>query len=155
MSPAELAMLRVPLSSLPGFDPVGLVLHHHSGWSGFAIGRSPRGSLVCYSSGVSQLEPAAAEIDLADSATADRVARWAAAQVELATDCTAPGWRYLPDSVGWWLAAPDGAGWFFPVSSLPLVKVFWADDDRLLPDGSRYVDRLALALVAVYLGSQP
>lgn len=168
----EMGRLRVPLASLAGFDPVGLVVdgavivsraeeqdNDEAGWAAeFATLPPPSLLAIATVEGVRFRVAAEVSVTLADASTADRVARWVAGRVGLEVGCTAPGWREgrqgglgLP---GWLLDTGDGSK-FFTYDSLPVVRAFWMDDDRLLPDGSRYVDRLALALVAVHVGGQP
>ncbi len=130
----ELALLRVPLSALPGLDPVGLWVHHcgvadmcaHAPLPGWV--RDP-------------------SVDLADASTADRVARWRALQCAgIRVGPTAPAWIHLGYGA-WGLAWVGGRTTFCRSCCLP--EGVDPDDSRRLPDGSRYVDRLALARVAV------
>lgn len=158
MTPTD---LRVPLAALPGIDPTWLVLHHHTGWSGVVVRRSPRGSLVCYAGGTSQLEPADALLDLADASTRDRVARWCAARAELEVGPTAPGWRGQDNPPGHpgWVLHSYGSGSFFSSwtstgAHVPTLADLAPADSSALPDGSRSVDAIALGRVAVHLGSQ-
>lgn len=55
---------------------------------------------------------------------------------------------------GWWVSSPEKGGGYGIIGLLnfdglaPLLSELDPDDPRLLPDGSRLVDALALALVA-------
>lgn len=164
----ELARLRIPLSALPGFDPVGLrawwpYLETHVLATG-PYGSSSIGLLVdtevCLRSAGRQY----LYVDLADASTADRLARWLAGRVGLEVGCTAPGWfpKLGPDR--WLLRTAHGARLF--VRAIP-DRVDGGDADHhwhsvpglpsvsfgcVLPDGSLYTDRLALALVAQHIG---
>lgn len=132
----ELAQLQVPLASLPGFDPTGLWVSH-AGVTDMCA-NAPLPDWVA--------DPT---VTLADSATADRVARWIAERTKLQTGATAPEWKYVTSSAGWWLTF-DCVGSYHPVGTSVLHSLTDSvSDDRRLPDGSRFIDRLALALVAV------
>jgi hypothetical protein len=96
------------------------------------------------------------DVDLADAATRDRVARWLAARVGLNTSGRCPWWFTLAPVAsrpGWGLAyGPHGSYETFGPgreTEVPALVGLNGADDRRLPDGSRYVDALALALVAV------
>lgn len=145
----ELARLRISLSALPGFDPIGLWLYRT-----FAAMADIR--RVC-DGHTSQGDAVSA----ADSSTADRLARWLAARVGLEVGCTAPRW-FLGE--GAWAVLTDDHGFARrwrgnDINALgglvPAMVDLSPRDPRRLPDGSRYVDRLALALVAVHVGGQP
>jgi hypothetical protein len=178
----ELARLRVPLDRLPGFDPVGLRVIGEDGLPAGLVTLST-GVHVFLADDVNEdgsnlHYPADFDANLSDSATADRVARWCAGRVGLEVGCTAPGWRSYSAR-----ADPPLAIWLFGELGLG-VRVFanqprrdppltgWAysravenvvpaladldpTDARLLPDGARWIDRLALALVATHLGGTP
>jgi len=141
--------LRIPLSALPGFDAVGLRM-----WL-----PDTRASVIC-------LEDYGDDrwtVTLADASTADRVARWVADRVGMEIGATAPSWQSPPreseDVVVWTLlgstADPHHRRFWlqgFGVARVPALAGLDYTDDRRLPDGSRYVDRLALARVAVHVG---
>lgn len=87
--------------------------------------------------------------------TADRVARWVAGRVGFEFGCTAPDWFRERDRQ--WLIGGDFDFdfTFGPAASrhlIPSLADINPTDDRRLTDGSRYTDRLALALVAQHLG---
>lgn len=139
LTAADLARLRVPLSALPGLDdrwqPV---------WPASVDGIGRHVSLV-------------------ESATADRVARWLAARVGLEVGCTAPEWRWRAGVRAWGLIAAFSGRYFVETRRqvwgrddvvVPTLDVADLDpaDTRKLSDGSRFVDRLALAIVAVHVG---
>lgn len=145
MIPAfDTSRLRVPLSELPGIAPEG------------------ESCLLATSQGVIRctLDQAPVSIDFAEPATRDRAARWLLATVGGRPQCTAPPWTWS-DGGTWRLhggamfwprpprgPAPIGDTWI-TVSELQQLDV---RDGRVLPDGSRYVEALALALVCAYVG---
>lgn len=140
LTPDDLARLRVPLSALPGLDPVGLRVY----WSSFSsviVGPQDHDGLypVHHEHGVGCLSEGF--LHLSDAATRDRCARYLAQRVEVDVGSTAPNWG--PDAFHrglWWLVGPDD-GWHREVADLE------AYDDRRLPDGSWWVDAAALAAV--------
>lgn len=168
----ELARLRVPLASLRDFDPTGLDLQA-DGWTYPPhVLENGGDDLLVYDGKWRTSEPwwlrregpdgVAWAIDLADASTADRVARWVAGRT--GADSTS-GLTWSFDYPGWSLrgARPMGPyAYFAPsvdglmgaiaVPALANLDGFRSADDRRLPDGSRFVDRLALALVAVHIG---
>lgn len=160
ISTEEFARLRVPLASLPGFDPVGLRINAGSYGKGLCTGASPiiaAWRFLCDDGSAGGADGGALRVDLADASTADRVARWVAGRVDFEVGCTAPDWHHGTDhdgNGGWllfWFDDGDSAEYYFGYPELEGLD--W-EDPRRLPDGSRYVDRLALALVAVHLGGQ-
>lgn len=161
---SELLALRVSLALLP-IDPTGLDVF------------VSRGSLhtICVLSDEPAhpdlwlfcAEPMAAprrfrrdlgEVDLADTSTADRVARWAAKQVEIPSSCGViwhPGYDHSGDP-GWILygrGGDDSLEYFVDLGQEVFADIE-SDDERVLPDGSRYVDRLALARWVVTLAGR-
>ncbi len=180
LTPDDLAHLRVPLSALPGLDPVGLRLRAGEG----AMMAYDPAIYVALSGGVMVFDwshdgtpdlamLAHAFVCLDHPEGADRVARWLAARVRLEVGCTAPLWSVCSlgwASIGWALTQRDAEGEtvcrtfasryhggdidaLAPISDATALAS--ESGSRRLPDGSRYVDRLALALVAVHFGSQP
>ena len=158
------ADLRVALSDLPGFDPVGLRVLDPNGELGSYVatyadevhvmldGRAnATGGLVLDED---------VDLDLSDAATRDRLARWLAARVGLEVGCTAPRWFWHVAMRCWVLGhgrlessrsfSFDGRVTDHEVP--PLSDLDGADDDTRLPDGSRLVDAVALARVAVHVG---
>lgn len=167
---ADLSRLRVPLASLPGLVPVGLRVvstGERGGWV-LPVGlhrdryqvASPDGLAVgseCIDWDDLDFTWA---YDLQDSSTADRVARWVADRRRVEVGCTAPEWGvslfnlYALRTITIRSGREHYHRWEAPrVDGSDLWS--WYHDDRLLPDGSRYVDRLSLTLVAVLVGSQP
>jgi hypothetical protein len=175
----ELARLRVPLDKLPGLDAVGLTAYAMDlQW--IVIGDGGCEGLDILAWTLDEQVPVPREvmaISLADSATADRVARWCAGRVGLEVGCTAPGWRSYsaradPPLAIWLLGEPGDArvfanqprrdppltGWAYSravENVVPALADLDPTDARLLPDGARWIDRLALALVATHLGGTP
>lgn len=163
MSPTD---LRVPLSALPGFDPVGLRCSTASsgdghwlcvadGWLTDANPRVSRNETTRVYDG----PMSGVVLDLSDSATRDRVARWVAARVGLEVGCTAPGWGWVDNDPTNAMRDVLARGWVLGSAFFVWGGCGTSDldptDDTCLPDGSRVVDAVALARVAVYLGAQP
>jgi hypothetical protein len=166
----ESGRLRVPLAALDGFDPVGLRcgedLDHEAGVCTHTTEAGEHVWLVYSDDDTWDWLPRGVVfVDLADPATADRVARWLAARVGLEVGCTAPRWNHSGRR-GTWAITGDADAALFHGSEpprnwrgrtrwkpaeivVPALAALDPSDDRRLPDGSRYVDRLALALVAV------
>lgn len=166
----DIVELRVPLPSLPGLDPVGLVVWHavdQTFESGLCFENESRTAgrwlalniRVRGGKGTSYFRAENGIVDLADAATRDRVARWVADRVEFEVGSTAPGWGFVDTDWGF-----DMRGWLMGWRRQG-EPVWWPadgflagadpNDDRLLPDGSKFVDALALARVAVHVGSRP
>lgn len=162
LTPDDLAALRVPLASLPGFDVVGLDLTRPvllvgapTPWARllWPCVRQPDGGLGLWDGDVVQpIDPANWSVDLSDAATRDRCARYLAQRVGVGVGSTAPNWG--PDTFRprrWWLVGPDdGYIWHGDGGDEDFVRAL-ADldptDDRRLSDGSRWVDAAALAAV--------
>lgn len=100
------------------------------------------------------------EISLAKGAARDAVARWVGEQAGLPVESTAPSWRNVlgPPPYGWWVLG-ERLRFKVPNTFTPLrsgvTDVELADlaalkphDDRLLLDGSRWVDAVALRVAA-------
>jgi len=158
--------LRIPLTALPGLDATGL-----SAWAAderwLVAGDGGHKGVDLIGWGLSDVAPmprAIVALDLADASTRDRVARWAARRVGLEVGSTAPAWFHCGYSV-WALAAhlvsrrfsptrlPESAPQVVGVNhQLPSLWSVDPTDDTRLPDGSRLVDAVALARVAVHLG---
>lgn len=176
----EMARLRVGLAELPGFDPVGLRVWEEAE-AGVVVGRDdrPEGErrgewLVYPATGewegcdtggcdpVISAGPSHLTIDLADSATRDRVARHVAARARLEIGNTAPQWTctFRAEGFGRWSITGRHERqrtyhgghheWGEAVRELQDID---ATDARTLSDGSSYADALALALVACHLGA--
>lgn len=163
----ELAALRVSLADLP-IDPTGLDVYvpHYQMHTICVLADDavePDLWLFCAEpgAGARRFARASGEIDLADTSAADRVARWAARKVEIPSSCGViwhSGFSSCADSSGWILYGTDGEDYadFFVSGDheqSPL-RVVNPDDGRRLPDGSRYVDRLALARWVVTLAGR-
>lgn len=176
----EQERLRVSLASLSGFDPVRL--RTTTRCCGNSVRGGDVADFGDFEMPMDEGEECCGnlidEVDLAHPDTADRVARWLAGRVGIEVGCLAGGWRYA-GSMHWVLLGGNGAeatpeverrdgaaghgfcamGWVGALRSTPTVVVALErvdpHDPRRLPDGSRYVDRLALALVAAHVGSQP
>lgn len=167
----EMGRLRVALAELPRLA-VWLQMVWHGEWmcSIAADGIAPDDGTVAVrmpGGGVQAVSAAELFVDLADARTADAVARWVAGRVGLQVGCTAPRWVHtgfgvwvLSDGVGAPArfsatrrpdspAAREGRNYSFP--SLHAVDSD-CNDARRLPDGSRWVDRAALAIVARHVG---
>ena len=165
----EMGRLLVAPSAVQGLVPIGLRVVSPGGRSGWVVPfglHSDRYQIATpdgLESGTECIDWDDLDdkwsYDLQDASTADRVARWLAARVGLEVGCTAPGWYYHEG--GWYLAGDEcwtgipslaAAGNY--VAGLPFSERRLGElaDHRRLPDGSRYVDRLALALVAVHVG---
>lgn len=95
--------------------------------------------------------------DLSRAECRDRVARVVAGlalapRAGLVDSCTAHTWEWAPamDQRRWTLSGNGGGrGWeHFGLKSVPALAALDPNDDTRLPDGSRLVDALALALVA-------
>lgn len=177
MTPAELELLRLPLVSLPGFDPRGLDLHFPAG-SGAGAGaihqvtalRPYDGAWLGWADEIEAPNPIAvevAELHLADRSTRNRVAEWLAAQVSQRPGCTAPSWRPVAawGGFGWVLSngtrhrdvlfhgAPVRKGWG-PRRRVWVPGLATLDhrDRRPLPDGACFVDALSLTWSAKRVG---
>lgn len=180
----ELGRLRIPLALLPGFDPIGALVRV-AGCRGLVVGRDTArpetrwgewlihpldewkdlpldcGTLVRSCRG------SEAQIDLAESSTADRLSRWMALRLGMRADwgdCTAPRWYAagMTPSTPWWVIQWGRESRIFASAAYHGARVipvpdlhFDAGDARRLPDGSRFADRLALGTVAVHVGSTP
>lgn len=176
LTPDELAALHVPLGELPGFDPVGLRLYGSNPTiggtadNGICAGGDFRPNdpdeegpvddvLVGFDMSVpTWMKRKLLHVNLADRATACRVAAWAAQRLHLELGCTAPQWAcgWSHDGEQGWTLWGSGAeywiSWEDEESPLHDLDPF---DDRKLPDGAQYVDRLALARFVVHVGSRP
>lgn len=170
LTTADLARLRVPLASLPGLDPVGLVVATWTGYhrndpepSGrelFALWSPNDGAPLVVERGVGLRRRYRVEADLSDRSTRNRVAEWLAGRVGLEVGSTAPVWVGYID--GWRLLGTEhtqGNLRLFTwdtggtrTATVPALADLHPVDDRRLPDGSRFVDAWALALVAVHVG---
>lgn len=165
--------LLIPLSALPGLDPVGL--RDEDGrlilsGVGDAAGQVP--TLISVAEHHGSVLWRRVSIGLGDPATRDRVLRWLAARVGLPVGCGAPAWwRWTPDGGGWALA--DGTPFgvdravVYPwradaIAVTDVGEQRWVTgtgvsnldptDDTRLTDGSRLVDALALAAVLRQVG---
>jgi hypothetical protein len=157
----DMGRLRFGLAALDGFDPVGLTLGRGGEWAAcVAYGHSDGTVLLVRGAGtrhvVTEWWPLAGfEVDLADAATRDRVARWLAARVGLEVGSTAPGWETGDIEPVEWVLVGTRIGDHFTPDSVPALAAVDPDDRRRLADGSLYRDALALALVAVHVGGAP
>lgn len=165
LTPEELKRLRIPVSKLPGMDYRGLDIYN------------PKTGETAIAQRVVEPRIGNAEVDLADSSTADRVVRWLATQVGLEAGCSAPIWsRFGVRGRRWRLGVPNEAyatDWYagllneyafsfavpdgdYPprVNRKVIPPEYEIDplDVRRLPDGSYYVDRLALRHASVFMG---
>lgn len=170
--------LLVPLLALPGLDPVGLWVRHRASPSACrwlvtehlpAIeGRYPQPSRCVVAHGgphnVGDVDDKL-RLNLADSATRDRVTRWIGARSNKAMDhSSAPWWEWHGPRRVWALIANRWVHYYSPFgdeieTADPLLAVLALrdldpQDFTTLPDNSRRVDAHALALVAVHLGQQ-
>lgn len=155
----EMERLRVRLADLPGFDPLGLLAYHngalHILYDASAV---PVDAARLSKPGFQQVY-----VSTIHARTRDALARWCAVQVQAKStpldvtrarlQSTAPTWERHPASWGWRLR------FFLTEVSLTSNDAEWTwvsdlkpDDDRRLPDGSRWVDAAALAAVARHLG---
>jgi hypothetical protein len=172
----ELARLRVSLAKLPGLNAAGLFCWDR-GESGCCVLEVDNHWVRFAGDDLPNVSTGSVDLDLSDSATADRVARWCAGRVGLEVGCTAPGWRSYsaradPPLAIWLLGEPGDArvfanqprrdppltGWAYSravENVVPTLADLDPTDARLLPDGARWIDRLALALVATHLGGLP
>jgi hypothetical protein len=146
--------LLVSLAALPGLDATGLrLLSSVSGGEYVCIGYRPRVRAWYALPVMSDARTAEecewvplgldARIDLADSATRDRVARWCGERRKLEAGCTAPHWHH---DFGGRCALSAVTRWTTYCDAVD------AYDDTKLEDGSRKADAHALAMVAVHLG---
>ncbi len=103
----------------------------------------------------------------ADEDTADRLARYVApslADANLGSGCTAPSWYYgnprsahiqQEDITAWWLESSDPtvSPDFYDRENFPFAGIEEVDatDERRLPDGSKYIERLGLLYLARHL----
>lgn len=156
--------LLLPLSEVPGLDATGLPALLADGHRGVIL---PGGVLFHLDRRQVYLAGNVRGIDLADSATRDRVVRWVAGRLGLTLgSSTAPEW--FGRRGAWELnpgtGSPDIEVVFVrPVGSysgaygpiVPTLAELDCDDDARLPDGSRAVDARALLLVAQWLGRRP
>lgn len=158
----EMAQLRVRLADLPGFDPEGLRVEYESErilcvglFDGAVLldDEGPDGERLA-------ALPEQCEVSTADARTRDALARWLAERVHTVqgqpfrVGSTAPAWAPVTAvggftvSDGWSLIAASTAYFDRGVYAPDLDS----GDDRLLPDGSRWVDAAALAAVARHVG---
>ncbi len=178
----EMGRLRVRLADLPGFDPVGLTAHvDASGRSddhrlGVYVPGGPGRD-----TGVSGIPPyhwvwhgedlydpdvwCMSTVSTADARTRDALARWIMshdAGMKIRR-CTAPNFRswVTHKAIGWHIT--NGPGWSASQSAVddyrallvPGLADLHPNDpghERVLPDGSRWVDAAALAEVVRHLG---
>lgn len=164
------ADLRVRLNQLPGFDPVGLRLYR---WSdGLYLGvviETPAemsGYATAHAGRIELGWLGGCAVDLSGASTRDRVARWLAWRLGIPIGCTAPEWA--TDIEGWSMFAGesperagmacwdlDGRGAGAAGGKVEGLAGLDPTADTRLPDGSRLVDAVALARVAVHVGGQP
>jgi hypothetical protein len=173
--------LLVAASGFPRLDLVGLRLWWRcpDGRGGF----SQPAKHVCVSSAMGPSVPlmisgpdvrfplrAEVQLDFEDADTRDRVARWMAGLEGAFCESTAPRWHWSTVDDAWWLEAleSDGAlnSWGYNhrgvvctrgtkvIEAVPALFSVDPRDEERLPDGSRQVDALALAITAVHLGSR-
>lgn len=188
LTQTELDQLMLPLTSLPGFNPVGLHLASPFANDGkmvyihwLCVDRdtlnADDGAINCWcgedNGFTGWIERRQWYLDLADASTADRVARWVAERLGLRIvdidhhlrehshlECTAP--VFFVNAYGQCIIGRDriGArtsfhGWRQddPDKILALQDLDQYDR-RQLADGSRYVERLGLAIVAFHVGDR-
>jgi hypothetical protein len=170
LTPDDLARLRIPLAQLPGLDSTGLHL-----WAGerhvtcvydtvTPYYHTDEHAIVLIVGGDedTRVEQAPRDegwaIDLREGAAADRVARWLAARLDTEVGCTAPTWACGSShdgEQGWTLWGCGAEYWFSCEDEGSVLHGLDPFDDRTLPDGSQWIDRLALALVAQHVGGRP
>lgn len=159
LTPSDLARLRVRLDELPGFDPVGLFVYGERGDDHMVV-FADDDDLLVHDCGSEDLawwwsKSEGPRLDLADASTADRVARWVAERHrtlsgEPPPGCTAPSWFY---EGGRWVLSTGGWSWLVPRDLVTEPTELQVQlDRRRLRDGSRWVDRAALAEVARHVG---
>jgi hypothetical protein len=151
----ELGRLRVSLDLLPEFDPVGLHIWDEEYERHVLVTEAHETILDLHlrQEDAFRIQRREARLDLADASTRDRVARWLGGRHGLRGGCVAPSWvnRTHDFMLG-------GAVMFRRKRNghvsivVPELVATALPDLRDLPDGSRYVDALALALVAVHVG---
>lgn len=189
----EMNRLLLPLAKLPGLDPVGLRVavegcgvgivvepddaepeNRHGEWIVYPIGGWPETEPYISHDALS-VKASEMAIDLADAATRDRVARWAAGRAGETSGCTAPSFRRGYEGLYGFLGTmgrvvfgvrdtaeeagligrsvqdPHGSHHVGGIA-VPGLVVLDEEDRRALPDGSLYRDARALALVAQHLG---
>lgn len=157
--------LLLPLSSLPGFDPVGLRVRHPAGgvpWGVCVAVDDSRPNVHNVVVATTELGPPhdrdldfaparLVDLNLADASTADRVARWIACQVGVEVGCTAPKWIYIEPSPGFF--EPGGWELHGVGDEFYYIRPGHAAVCGMDQDGSRHADRLALRNFAEYLGA--
>lgn len=176
----DLAALTLPLAHLPGFDPAGLRVWEarttHSEFNGerrwISVGFTDPTTvgIAVDAQPLRDVPVRRVRLTTIDSATRDRIARWMADQIGDGSACTAPDWlpteRWSSPGVG----AYQKAGGYWSLNTRRRFAHFSADgrvgtfvpglaaldphDGRTLPDGSRWVDAAALAVVARHLGER-
>lgn len=159
----ELAALRLPLAGLVDLNVFGMSVQV-DGWDDqiakWVSVETDRCS-VFMQPAIEGLEKVT--ITTAATQVADALARWCAEWVGLDPSCGViwhPGYSH-DGEFGWILYVTDGndsAEYWFSAEDedSPLYAINPdPDDDRELPDGSRYVDRLALRTIAVWLAQRP
>lgn len=162
--------LLVPLSDMPGLSPVGLnvYLTGINSCCGIFIDFRDSGEcgiVECADDGVGVFPLADVRLDLSDATTRDRCLRWLAGRVGLEVAGRCPWWFALQPVTssssralhhGWGLAYSAGSQyWSFGVGRItecPALSSLDSRDDTRLPDGSRLVDALALAVVVHHVG---
>jgi hypothetical protein len=161
------ADLLVPLVSLPGLDPVGLVALFGADVPCLVLARFPGAGdgpwCEAWHPRLRKMFPGSVEaftLDLADPATADRLARYVAGRVGLAVGATAPDfgpgcWEGVPPD-SWWLGGACFASHNGPpiehCTIVPTLAALDPADDTRTASGARVVDLRALAVVAVEVG---
>ena len=168
ITPADLARCRVRLADLPGFDATGLLLRDAKGdEEGIVVYDDGRDVLVHPEDGDDEprywtrdqegdLDEEGPCVSTTDASTRDRLARWVAGRVKLPVGSTAPDWACRFTSPHWTLAGPQrGNGGSEAMCTFHQgLADLDPNDPRLLPDGSRRVDAVALAEVARHLGGE-
>lgn len=160
--------LLVPLSNVPGLNPVGLNVYLTGPNSCCGIFIDFRdsdecGIVECADDGVGVFPLSDVRLDLSDATTRDRCLRWLAEKVGLKVAGRCPWWWAL-GPVGGRLGGQHGWGlgysthsqyWSFGVGRItecPALNGLDSRNDTCLPDGFRLVDALALAAVVCHLG---
>jgi hypothetical protein len=167
---AALEHLRLPLVETPGVDPTGLrILLRGWEWYGTPLALSRWTTTVfIYNAPATfpavmrvehgaEISPDDILLDLTDAATRDRLVRWLAACLGHTTGCTAPHWGRHRDTWALDRTLFRREDRFDDDPRDPYVPALWAidiTDDRRLPDGSRYVDALALVVAIRFVMSQ-
>ena len=168
----EMERLRVRLADLPGFDAGDeewetasrrfarhcmrqLALNH-------GLDEPDDYELIAINDAFDDALPEREYVSTADARTRDALARWVAERVNVSIGCTiAPGFYWWDHDLSegeepaWILQSiePEARGYH----GWTRARVLGLDptDDRLLPDGSRWVDAAALAAVVRHVGGQP